>query len=72
LAEAIKRLLQNPDERLRMGARGRERPAKEFNQEIISQQTLDVYREIFIAEQCVAIHLRAARLRRDKKVAGKG
>jgi glycosyltransferase involved in cell wall biosynthesis len=46
LAEAIKRLLQNPDERLRMGARGRERAEKEFNQEIIIQQTLDVYREI--------------------------
>ena len=54
-----------------MGARGRERAGKEFNQEIIIQQTFDIYREIFIAEQCVAIHLRAARLRRDKEVAGK-
>ena len=71
LAAAIIRLLQNPDEQQRMGARGRERAGKEFNQEIIIQQTLDVYREIFIAEQCVAIHLRAARLRRDKEVAGK-
>jgi glycosyltransferase involved in cell wall biosynthesis len=50
LAEAIIRLLQNPDERLRMGARGRERAEKEFNQEIIIQQTLDVYREIIITE----------------------
>jgi glycosyltransferase involved in cell wall biosynthesis len=33
LAEAIKRLLQNPDERQRMGERGRERTEKEFNQE---------------------------------------
>ncbi len=49
LAEAIKRLLQNPAERLRMGARGRERAEKEFNQEIIIQQTLNVYREMIIA-----------------------
>jgi glycosyltransferase involved in cell wall biosynthesis len=48
LAEAIKRLLQNPDERQRMGERGRERAEKEFNQEIIIQQTLDVYREVFL------------------------
>jgi glycosyltransferase involved in cell wall biosynthesis len=46
LAEGIKRLLQNPDERLRMGARGRERAEKEFNQEFIIQQTLNVYMEI--------------------------
>jgi glycosyltransferase involved in cell wall biosynthesis len=72
LAEAIIRLLQNPNERRRMGAWGRERAEKEFNQEIIIQQTLDVYREMLIAEQCVAIHLRAARLRRDKEVAGGG
>lgn len=50
LAEAVKRLLQNPDERLRMGARGRERAEKEFNQEIIIQQTLNVYREVIITE----------------------
>jgi glycosyltransferase involved in cell wall biosynthesis len=50
LAEAIKRLLQNPAERKRMGARGRERAEKEFNQEIIIQQTLDVYREFIITE----------------------
>ena len=50
LAEAIKRLLQNPDERLRMGARGRERAETEFNQEFIIQQMLDVYSEMIIAE----------------------
>jgi glycosyltransferase involved in cell wall biosynthesis len=54
LAEGVKRLLKNPDERLRMGARGRERAEKEFNQEIIIQQTLDVYREIIITERLVA------------------
>ena len=48
LAEAIKRLLQNPAERQRMGARGRERAEKEFNQEIIIQQTLEVYREVLL------------------------
>jgi glycosyltransferase involved in cell wall biosynthesis len=51
LAEAIIRLLQNTAERRRMRARGRERAEKEFNQEIIIQQTLDVYREMIIAEQ---------------------
>ena len=51
LAEAIKRLLYNPVERQQMGARGRERAEKEFNQEIIIQQTLDVYREMIIAKQ---------------------
>ena len=48
LAEAIKRLLQNPAERQRMGARGRERAEKEFNQEIIIKQTLDIYREFLL------------------------
>jgi glycosyltransferase involved in cell wall biosynthesis len=48
MAEVMMRLLQNPDERLRMGARGRERAEKEFNQEIIIQQTLDVYREVLL------------------------
>jgi hypothetical protein len=37
-----------------MGARGRERAEKELNQEIIIQQTLDVYREMIIAERLVA------------------
>jgi glycosyltransferase involved in cell wall biosynthesis len=31
-----------------MGARGRERAEKEFNQEIIIQQTLDLYREVLL------------------------
>jgi glycosyltransferase involved in cell wall biosynthesis len=50
LAAAIIRLLQNPDEQQRMGARGRERAGKEFNQEIIIQQTLNVYSEMIITE----------------------
>ena len=33
-----------------MGARGRERAEKEFNQEIIIQQTLNVYREMINAK----------------------
>ena len=33
-----------------MGARGRERAEKEFNQEIIIQQMLDIYREVIITE----------------------
>jgi glycosyltransferase involved in cell wall biosynthesis len=54
LAEGIKRLLKKPDERLRLGARGRDRAEKEFNQEIIVQQTLNVYREMIITERLVA------------------
>jgi glycosyltransferase involved in cell wall biosynthesis len=48
LAKEIKSLLQNPAERLWIGTRGRERAEKEFNQEIIIQQTIDVYREMII------------------------
>ncbi len=46
LAEAIKRLLQNPDERKKMGSRGRKRAEQEFNQEIIIQQTVAIYEEL--------------------------
>jgi glycosyltransferase involved in cell wall biosynthesis len=46
LAKAIRRLLQNPEERERMGLRGRKRAETEFDQETIIQGTLAIYEEI--------------------------
>jgi glycosyltransferase involved in cell wall biosynthesis len=46
LALAIRRLLERPEERARMGARGRERAEKEFSQERVIEATLAVYREV--------------------------
>lgn len=46
LASAIGRLLDHPDQRQRMGARGRERAIGEFSQEKVIQETLAVYREV--------------------------
>ena len=46
-----------------MGVRGRERAEKEFNQEIIIQQSLDVYREIFLINaKCEMRNVRKARI----------
>lgn len=46
LAEAISRLLDDPGERARMGARGRERAIAEFSQERVNGATLAIYREL--------------------------
>jgi glycosyltransferase involved in cell wall biosynthesis len=46
LADAIRHLLENPDERARMGAAGRERVLEEFDEKIVLAKTLDVYREL--------------------------
>lgn len=46
LADAMMRLLQNPEECRRMGERGRERAEKEFDQNRIIEQILKVYREM--------------------------
>lgn len=43
LAEAMKRLIQNPDERKSMGAFGRKIAEDEFSKEMILSQTLAVY-----------------------------
>lgn len=48
LADAIVRLLENPEERLRMGVRGRQRAVQEFSQELVIEATLAVYREILV------------------------
>jgi glycosyltransferase involved in cell wall biosynthesis len=46
LAAALAHLLQRPDERRRMGDRGRHRVLAEFSQESVSQATIAVYREL--------------------------
>jgi len=46
LTTAIRRLLERPEERVRMGARGRERAVSEFSQEKVISATLAVYREV--------------------------
>ncbi len=47
LANALARLLADPELRLRMGQRGRERVLNEFSQERIVAQVLAIYREVF-------------------------
>jgi glycosyltransferase involved in cell wall biosynthesis len=46
LAQALKQLLENPEQRRRMGARGRKLVQAEFSQEIIVAQTLAIYSEL--------------------------
>jgi len=46
LTTAIRRLLERPEERAHMGARGRERAVSEFSQDKVIAATLAVYREV--------------------------
>ena len=46
LAASIKRLIENPEQRVRMGERGRELVEAEFSDDKVAQQTLAVYREL--------------------------
>lgn len=46
LADAIKTLLQHPEMRQRMGAAGRKIVEQEFSQELVIDQTLNLYREM--------------------------
>lgn len=46
LAEAIQYLAERPHERSRMGAEGRKKVLKEFDEEIVIKKTLDVYEEL--------------------------
>lgn len=46
LASAIGRLLDHPDQRQRMGVRGRQRAVEEFSQERVIEATLALYHEV--------------------------
>ncbi len=46
LADAINLLIENPELRREMGAKGREMVVREFTQEIVIEQTLAVYKEM--------------------------
>ncbi len=46
LATAIQRILDNPEERARMGAASRSKVLAEFDQKIVLRETFDVYREL--------------------------
>lgn len=46
LADALQALLQDPERRSRMGARGRERAVEEFSLDKVVAETLTLYREI--------------------------
>jgi glycosyltransferase involved in cell wall biosynthesis len=50
LADAIQYLVDNPEERQRMGASGRERAVKEFDERIVIKQTLELYRRLVAAK----------------------
>ena len=46
LARALARLIKNPGLRARMGVHGRELVVREFSEEIVFTQTIDVYRQL--------------------------
>ncbi|MCD4811329.1 glycosyltransferase family 4 protein [bacterium] len=46
LADAIKKLIENPELRAKMGARGREIVKTEFSEKIVVRQTMEVYKKI--------------------------
>ena len=48
LVASIKRLIEDPEQRVRMGARGRELVEAEFSDDKVVQQTLAVYLELLL------------------------
>ena len=50
LADAIKKLIENPEIRARMGARGREIVEAEFSEEIVVRRTMKLYKKILLAK----------------------
>jgi glycosyltransferase involved in cell wall biosynthesis len=46
LAEAIQKMLNSPEARAQMALRCREIAVKEFSQEVVAQQTLELYRRL--------------------------
>lgn len=53
LAQALNRLVGDPDEAARMGAAGRERSEREFGWDTVARRTADVYEEILNTTQPV-------------------
>ena len=51
LSEAIKYMVNNPTERERMGKSGREKILSEFDEKIVIEETIDVYKEIHIKKR---------------------
>lgn len=47
LADALKKLILDPDLRLQMGHKGREMVLKEFSENVVVEETLDIYKEQF-------------------------
>ena len=52
LADAIKKLIENPKLRAKMGARGREIVEAEFSDELVVKQTMDVYARLIRRLAC--------------------
>jgi glycosyltransferase involved in cell wall biosynthesis len=50
LADAIQQLLNNKEQRLKMGRRGRERAIEEFAEEVVNAQTLFLYKELLTSK----------------------
>ncbi|KHD05772.1 glycosyl transferase family 1 [Candidatus Thiomargarita nelsonii] len=53
LATAIQRILDNPEERARMGAASRSKVLAEFDQKIVLRETFEVYRELGIGNALI-------------------
>ena len=48
LASAIEKLINNEELRIKMGRYGREKVLKEFDEEIIVNQTMKLYQEVLV------------------------
>jgi glycosyltransferase involved in cell wall biosynthesis len=51
LADAIRTLIENPELRARLGARGRQIVEAEFSEELVVRKTMDVYKKISLTQR---------------------
>ena len=70
LAEAIFRLLNNPELRARMGRKGRRIVEQEFSLEIVIRRTLALYDRIFDESTVAVAGASAWKLRRSERATG--